>query len=407
MNRAVYSGLVLLLLLLPVATGVRAQAENVLSNPGFEEDFQEQDDNPLLQVAGGWMSWYRAAEGEDAASWELVQPEYAPARDADEHARIREGESSQVIRTFYATFDAGLLQEVADVEADSWLRFSANAWVWSSVLDDPELSEDDGDVFVQVGIDPDGGTDPDSEEIVWSEISYELYDGWREYAVVTQATGEAVSVFVRAQVGQPVRNTHVWIDETQLFLNVFDEEVVSALAEAIGPTPFPTAVPVYHIVREGESLEAIASRYSISVAAILEANSLASAGLVHPGSQLYIPGREAPVATPLPEIDAGSAWYIVRVGDTFAGIAELYGIDVAELAALNQGVNASFLVEGQALVVPAVPSPPASVQTYTVRRGDTLNDIALRFNVSVAELAGANDITVTSELEAGQILVIP
>lgn len=406
MNRAVYSGLVLLLLL-PVATGVRAQAENVLSNPGFEEDFQEEDDNPLLQVAGGWTAWYRAAEGEDAASWELLQPEYAPARDEDEHARIREGESSQVIRTFYATFDAGLLQEVADVEANSWLRFSANAWVWSSVLDDPEQSEDDGDVFVQVGIDPDGGTDPDSEEIVWSEISYELYDGWREYAVVTQAAGEEVSVFVRAQVGQPVRNTHVWIDETQLFLNVFDEDVVSALAEAIGPTPFPTAVPVYHIVREGESLESIASRYSISVDAILVANSLASASLVHPGSQLYIPGREAPVATPLPEIDASAAWYIVRAGDTFAGIAELYGIDVEELAALNQDVNASFLVVGQALIVPAVPSPPTSMQNYTVRRGDTLNDIALRFNVSVTELAGANDIAVTSDLEAGQILVIP
>ena len=63
MNRAVYSGLVLLILSLPVATGVRAQADNVLNNPGFEEDFQEQDDNPLLKVAEGWTSWYRAAEG--------------------------------------------------------------------------------------------------------------------------------------------------------------------------------------------------------------------------------------------------------------------------------------------------------------------------------------------------------
>lgn len=407
MNRAMYSGLVLLLLLLPAAPGVRAQADNVLSNPGFEEDFQEQDDNPLLQVAEGWTSWYRAAEGNDAASWELVQPEYVPARDEDDHAHIREGESSQVIRSFYATFDAGLLQEIVDVEVNSWLRFSANAWIWSSVLDKPEQSEDDGDVFVQVGIDPDGGTDPESEEIVWSEISFELYDGWREYAVVTQATGEEVSVFVRAQVGQPVRNTHVWIDETQLFLNVFDEDVVSALAVAIGPTPFPTAVPVYHIVREGESLESVARRYSISVDAILEANSLASASLVHPGSQLYIPAREAPVATPLPEIDASAAWYIVRAGDTFAGIAELYGIDVTDLAALNQGVNPSFLVVGQALVVPAVPSPPTSTQSYTVRRGDTLSDIALRFNISVTELASANDISVNSDLEAGQILVIP
>ncbi|MCY4525446.1 MAG: LysM peptidoglycan-binding domain-containing protein, partial [Anaerolineaceae bacterium] len=125
------------------------------------------------------------------------------------------------------------------------------------------------------------------------------------------------------------------------------------------------------------------------------------------GHQLSIPSGAAPVATPLPELDASSAWYVVRAGDTFSGIADLYGIAVGELALLNSDVNTNFLVVGQALVVPAVPAPPTTTQNYTVRRGDTLNDIALRFGVSVADLARANGIAVTRILDVGQVLIIP
>ncbi len=384
-----------------------AQTGNALTNPGFEADFNTRGDEALIQVAEDWIPWHREPEGDDAATWELLQPEYMPARGTDEIAYVHEGESAQTLRSFYATFDAGLFQQVEDVETDSWLRFSAFAWVWSSVTDDPEQSEQDGDAFVQVGIDPDGGTDPESDEIVWSEISYEIYDSWREYVVVTQARSDEVTVFVRALVAEPVRNTQVWFDQTRLILDAFDEDVISAMAVSIGPTPFPTSVPVYHIVEEGETLDLIARRHATSVMAILEANSLSNASLVHPGHQLYIPSGAAPVATPLPELDASSAWYVVRAGDTFSGIADLYGVAVGELAELNSDVNVNFLVVGQALIVPAIPAPPTTTQNYTVRRGDTLNDIALRFGISAEDLARANGITVTSILEVGQVLVIP
>lgn len=397
----------LLTALLAFAAASGAQDENTLVNHDFEGAFVALNDDALLQVAEGWTHWHREAAGDNAPTWELVRPEYAPAPATDEMARVRHGETSQALHSLYATFDAGLYQQIGDVEIDAWLRFSAHAWVWSSVLDDPALSEDDGDVFVQVGIDPYGGADPDSEDVVWSEITYEIYDGWREYVVVTRAAAEEVTVFIRALVGQPVRNTRVWFDETRLVHDAFDADVISALAVAVGPTPVPTPVPVYHIVGEGETLESIATFYETSVAAILQANGLADAGLVHPGNQLVIVSSPNMMPTPLPDIEASSAWYVVRAGDTFSGIADLFGIDVASLASLNAGVSVDHLVVGQALVVPAVPAPPASEQSYTVRRGDTLNDIALRFSVSIEDLARANNITVTSILEVGQILVIP
>ena len=45
--------------------------------------------------------------------------------------------------------------------------------------------------------------------------------------------------------------------------------------------------------------------------------------------------------------------------------------------------------------------------SYVVQPGDTLAEIALRFNVTVEALAQANDIDDLDHIEAGQVLVIP
>jgi len=44
--------------------------------------------------------------------------------------------------------------------------------------------------------------------------------------------------------------------------------------------------------------------------------------------------------------------------------------------------------------------------TYKVRNGDTLSEIADRFNVSVAQLRGWNNLQTSSKIRAGQHLVI-
>ena len=52
---------------------------------------------------------------------------------------------------------------------------------------------------------------------------------------------------------------------------------------------------------------------------------------------------------------------------------------------------------------PEPPPPP----TYTVQSGDTLADIAIRFNTTVVELLRANDISDPNFLYEGMILTIP
>jgi LysM repeat protein len=54
-------------------------------------------------------------------------------------------------------------------------------------------------------------------------------------------------------------------------------------------------------------------------------------------------------------------------------------------------------------------TPREGTTTYTVQSGDNANDIALRFGITVEELAAANNTTVDNlrSLQVGDVLTIP
>lgn len=53
-------------------------------------------------------------------------------------------------------------------------------------------------------------------------------------------------------------------------------------------------------------------------------------------------------------------------------------------------------------------TPPAGSQgSYTVQAGDTLAEIAIRYNVTLEALAAANNIEDFDHIEVGQVLIIP
>ncbi len=132
--------------------------------------------------------------------------------------------------------------------------------------------------------------------------------------------------------------------------------------------------------------------------------------------------------------------YEVRPGDTLWGIARRFGMTVDALKAAN-GLGSARIMAGQTLTLAAAestepasvasdaaaamvaaastptqtggPAEPADVEPvasrtirYEVRPGDTLWDIARRYDITVDELKSANGLA-SARIKAGQSLAVP
>ncbi|MBQ6135298.1 MAG: LysM peptidoglycan-binding domain-containing protein [Bacilli bacterium] len=98
--------------------------------------------------------------------------------------------------------------------------------------------------------------------------------------------------------------------------------------------------------------------------------------------------------------------YIVKRGDTLYGISNQFGVSVTELASLN-GVNAATLQIGQTLLIPTNSGEnPDNMFYYTVKKGDTLYNIARVYGTSVESIKNLNYLT-SNDLYIGQVLRIP
>jgi LysM repeat protein len=114
---------------------------------------------------------------------------------------------------------------------------------------------------------------------------------------------------------------------------------------------------------------------------------------------------------------AGAATVRVRPGQTLTQIAATYGTTVGALVSANGIRNPNLVVAGTTLTVPSVGAAAAGSTsttgvalggTYAVAsRGDSLWSIATRNGTSVAALARANGISVTSTILVGRRLVLP
>ncbi len=79
------------------------------------------------------------------------------------------------------------------------------------------------------------------------------------------------------------------------------------------------------------------------------------------------------------------------------------GITSSEVA----GIAQEPVSQAPVVSLPAAAEPAAAAETYLVQSGDTLWDIALRFETTVEAIVAANELTDETDLSIGQELVIP
>ena len=96
--------------------------------------------------------------------------------------------------------------------------------------------------------------------------------------------------------------------------------------------------------------------------------------------------------------------YTVQPGDTLWALSLRFHTTVAELVRLNDIQDPNLIYVGQVL---RLPGGSPETFSYTVRPGDTLWALSLRFHTTVAELVRLNDIQNPDLIYPGQRLTIP
>lgn len=94
--------------------------------------------------------------------------------------------------------------------------------------------------------------------------------------------------------------------------------------------------------------------------------------------------------------------YVVRKGDSFAGIAKMFDVSVNTILWANDMKKGDALKEGQVLII-----LPVSGVKHIVTKGQTLKSIAQKYNADVTDIADFNDIAVNAQLNVGDELIIP
>lgn len=170
-----------------------------------------------------------------------------------------------------------------------------------------------------------------------------------------------------------------------------------------------------YTVKAGDTLSAIASRYSTSSSTLALLNSLSNPNLIYVGQVLKVSSNASTSSSTSSSANSTvttAASYTVKAGDTLSAIAAKYGTTYQALASTNSISNPNDIYVGQVIKVSATATAASSQAasstnsngSYTVKSGDTLYGIALANGLNWQTLAKQNGISDPNVIFVGQKL---
>jgi hypothetical protein len=196
------------------ATPGPGEPQNLVSNGGFETAFISH--GALGEVAEGWTPFVET-QG---------QPQFL--RDDGEAV----GQASQRIWSDYVPFRAGIWQRIAGVTSGQ--TYIARAQVLS-VFGEGDTPVPGMNIGKQIGLDPQGGDDASSPNVVWSDMNWEdrtWQVGDTALWVSAVAKFDAMTLFVRVDNAYGGHNDLCYIDEVTLH----SFEPVATPTQSLTPT---------------------------------------------------------------------------------------------------------------------------------------------------------------------------
>jgi murein DD-endopeptidase MepM/ murein hydrolase activator NlpD len=281
--------------------------DNLLEDGSFEGAYLGRAGRGDLNIPEGWNVWY--TESPRNEYWQNLPPVGYPHRGPDPDPRS--GSLAINLVKDYATFTAAVYQQ-AGVGEGANLRARAYAWLRNCKLPEGSgkcSSSSDGGAFVRIGIDPNGGTDPNDGDIVWSGNS-SPHDNWGEISVDATATAGTVTVFLYISQNTALDLNRVYFDDASLRAEGGggaassdgdnDDDGDDGGGESSSSNSAPGFVgfvsrqgerddgSIVHVVQSGDTVDSIAVAYGLTRQDILDLNNISDPRIIFVGQELIV-----------------------------------------------------------------------------------------------------------------------
>ena len=99
--------------------------------------------------------------------------------------------------------------------------------------------------------------------------------------------------------------------------------------------------------------------------------------------------------------------YVVQSGDTLYSIASTFGITVTDLLSVNEISDPNSISLGTELFIPGLEGINGKLDTPTILIGENLNNLTIKYGLTLDQLIKLNRITSRNEIVAGISLIAP
>lgn len=204
----------------------------------------------------------------------------------------------------------------------------------------------------------------------------------------------------------------------RLLVNQSSNSNSSSSGQSSSTTTNTEASAASYTVKSGDTLSGIASQYNTTVNQIVSLNQLSNPNLIYVGQVLKLKNSQTTNSSSSSSTAATTVGtYTVKAGDTLSAIASRYSTSSSTLASLNSLSNPNLIYVGQVLKVSSNASTSSSTSSsanstvttaasYTVKAGDTLSAIAAKYGTTYQALASTNSISNPNDIYVGQVIKV-
>ncbi len=293
MQRRIVIALFLMSLLL-ITQIVSAQDGNLLRDGGMDGAYTARG-RVDFNIPADWSVWY--ADSPRSEAWMNLQPVAFPHNGPSPSPQG--GAHALNMNKGYATFTAAIYQQATVPDKANVV---ASAWAYLKTCNlapgfDNCGSAVESGAFTRIGVDPTGGTDPNSPNIVWSGNS-QPHDRWEQMSVSATASGTTVTVFIYVTQRWPSDLNNVYFDSASLTVGGAGGPAPAG-GQAAAPPP-PQTVPfvvaqgeqedgsIVHTVQSGDTIDSIAVAYGVTRQDIMALNNISDPRIIQVGQRLTI-----------------------------------------------------------------------------------------------------------------------